>query len=74
MVYTSYDGIFTGGLLTFLLVLISILTIASLIWGILYTEMSQRKSKRNSILIVIINALLITFEIQLILLKANVII
>jgi hypothetical protein len=73
MVFTAYDGILTGGLLTFLLVLFAILSIAALIWFVLYIEMSQRKNWKLSISILLINSLLIAFEIQLILLKVNVV-
>lgn len=73
MVFTAYDGILTGGLLTFLLILFAILSIAAFIWFVLYIEMSQRKNWKLSITILVINSLLIAFEIQLILLKANVV-
>ena len=73
MVFTAYDGILTGGLLTFLLVLFAILAVAALIWFVLYIEMSQRKNWKLSIIILVINSLLIAFEIQLILLKVNVV-
>lgn len=73
MVFTAYDGILTGGLLTFLLVLFAILSVAALIWFILYIEMSQRKNWKLSIIILVVNSLIIAFEIQLILLKVNVV-
>lgn len=73
MVFTAYDGILTGGLLTFLLVLFAILSVAALIWFILYMEMSQRKNWKLSIIILVVNSLIIAFEIQLILLKVNVV-
>ncbi|MHA1551557.1 MAG: hypothetical protein ACTSUP_08155 [Candidatus Heimdallarchaeaceae archaeon] len=74
MVYTIYNGVITGGFLTFLLVLFSILTIVSIIWFILYIEMSQRRNWKLTALIVIITSLITAFEIQLILLQIGVII
>ncbi|MCK5304439.1 MAG: hypothetical protein KAJ72_04255 [Candidatus Heimdallarchaeota archaeon] len=74
MVYTIYNGVITGGFLTFLLVLFSILTIVSIIWFILYIEMSQRRNWKLTALIVVITSLITAFEIQLILLQIGVII
>ncbi len=73
MAYTAYNGLLTGGWLTFMVVVFSILTIASIIWFILYVEMSQRKNWKMITLLIIICALITAFEIQLILLKINVI-
>ncbi len=73
MVFTAYDGILTGGLLTFLLVLFAILSVIALIWFVLYIEMSQRKNWKLSVTILVTNSLIIAFEIQLILLKVNVV-
>ena len=73
MAYTAYNGLLTGGWLTFMVVVFSILTVASIIWFILYVEMSQRKNWKMVVLIVFICALITAFEIQLILLKINVI-
>ena len=73
MVYTAYNGLLTGGWLTFMVVVFSILTIASILWFILYVEMSQRKNWKMVVLIVFICAVITAFEIQLILLKMNVI-
>ncbi len=74
MVYTIYNGLITGGWLTFFLVLFSILTVASIIWFILYMEMSQRKTWKLTTLIVVITSLITAFEIQLILLQIGIII
>ncbi|MCK4897078.1 MAG: hypothetical protein KAS47_09720 [Candidatus Heimdallarchaeota archaeon] len=74
MVYTIYNGVLTGGWLTFFLVLFSILTVASIIWFILYIEMSQRRNWKLTTLIVVITSLITAFEIQLILLQIGVII
>ena len=74
MVYTIYNGLLTGGWLTFCLVLFSILTVASIIWFILYIEMSQRQSWKLTTLIVVITSLVTAFEIQLILLQLGIII
>ena len=74
MVYTIYNGVLTGGWLIFCLVLFSILTVASLIWLILYIEMSQRRNWKLTLLIVVITSLVTAFEIQLILLQIGVII
>ncbi|MCE7739176.1 MAG: hypothetical protein KAU62_11355 [Candidatus Heimdallarchaeota archaeon] len=73
MAYTAYNGLLTGGWLTFMVVVFSILTVASIIWFILYVEMSQRKNWKMVVLIVFICALITAFEIQLILLKTNVV-
>ncbi len=73
MVYTAYNGLLTGGWLTFMVVVFSILTVASILWFILYVEMSQRKNWKMVVLIVFICAVITAFEIQLILLKMNVI-
>ena len=73
MAYTPYKGIFTGGFLTFMVVFFGIIVIATLIWFFLYVEMSERKDWKTGVLISVINVLLIAFEIQLILLKTNVI-
>ncbi|MCE7749057.1 MAG: hypothetical protein GPJ51_11705 [Candidatus Heimdallarchaeota archaeon] len=73
MAYIAYNGLLTGGWLTFMVVVFSILTVASIIWFILYVEMSQRKNWKMVVLIVFICALITAFEIQLILLKINVI-
>lgn len=73
MAYTAYNGLLTGGWLTFMLVVFSILTVASILWFILYVEMSQRKNWKMVVLIVFICALITAFEIQLILLKIDVI-
>ena len=74
MVYTIYNGLITGGWLTFFLVLFSILTVVSIIWFILYIEMSQRQNWKLTTLIVVITSLVTAFEIQLILLQIGVII
>ena len=74
MVYTIYNGVLTGGWLTFFLVLFSILTVASIIWFILYIEMSQRRSWKLTTLILVITSLVTAFEIQLILLQIGIII
>ncbi len=73
MAYTAYNGLLTGGWLTFMVVIFSILTVISILWFILYVEMSQRKSWKMVVLIVFICAVITAFEIQLILLKMNVI-
>ncbi|MHA2358247.1 MAG: hypothetical protein ACXABK_05720 [Candidatus Heimdallarchaeaceae archaeon] len=73
MAFTPYSGIFTGGFLTFMVVLFAILSVASIIWFLLYIEMSQRKTVKLTIVFLIITSLLIAFEIQLILLSAGVI-
>ncbi|MHA1217947.1 MAG: hypothetical protein ACTSSN_05300 [Candidatus Heimdallarchaeaceae archaeon] len=73
MAYTAYNGLLTGGWLTFMVVVFSILTVASIIWFIMYVEMSQRKNWKMVVLIVFICAVITAFEIQLILLKMNVI-
>lgn len=73
MVYTAYNGLLTGGWLTFMVVVFSILTVASILWFIMYVEMSQRKNWKMVALIVFICAVITAFEIQLILLKMNVI-
>lgn len=73
MAYTAYNGLLTGGWLTFMVVVFSILTVASILWFILYVEMSQRKNWKMVVLIVFICALITAFEIQLILLKTNVV-
>ncbi len=73
MAVTGYDGIFTGGLLTFMLVIFTILTIASIIWLILYVEMSQNKTWKMTLSISIITAIVTAMEIQLILIKSNII-
>jgi len=73
MVYTMYNGLLTGGWLIFFLVLFSILTVASIIWFILYIEMSQRRTWKLTLLIVVITSLVTAFEIQLILLQIGVI-
>jgi len=73
MAYTAYNGLLTGGWLTFMVVVFSILTVASILWFILYVEMSQRKNWKMVVLIVFICAVITAFEIQLILLKMNVI-
>ncbi len=74
MVYTIYNGVLTGGWLTFCLVLFSILTVASIIWLLLYIEMSQRRTWKLTTLIVVITSLVTAFEIQLILLVLGVIV
>jgi len=74
MVYTIYNGVLTGGWLTFFLVLFSILTVASIIWLLLYIEMSQRRNWKLTTLIVVITSLVTAFEVQLILLVLGVII
>ncbi|MCG3225163.1 MAG: hypothetical protein H7647_11900 [Candidatus Heimdallarchaeota archaeon] len=74
MVYTIYNGVLTGGWLTFCLVLFSILTVASIIWLLLYIEMSQRQNWKLTTLIVVITSLVTAFEVQLILLVLGVII
>ncbi|MCG3226033.1 MAG: hypothetical protein H7645_03880 [Candidatus Heimdallarchaeota archaeon] len=73
MAYTPYSGIFTGGFLTFMVVFFGIITLLTLIWFFLYVEMSERKDWKTGVLISVINVLLIAFEIQMILLKTNVI-
>ncbi|MCG3258139.1 MAG: hypothetical protein H7644_00170 [Candidatus Heimdallarchaeota archaeon] len=73
MAYTAYNGLLTGGWLTFMVVIFSILTVISILWFILYVEMSQRKNWKMVVLIVFICAVITAFEIQLILLKMNVI-
>ncbi len=73
MVYTPYNGIFTSGFLTFMVVFFGIISLATLIWFFLYVEMSERKDWKTGVLISVVNVLLIAFEIQLILLKVNVI-
>ena len=72
MVYTAYNGVLHGGWLTFCLVIFSILTIAAIIWFLLYIEMSQRKSWKMTSIIVVICSLVTAFEIQLILLQVGV--
>ena len=74
MVYTIYNGVLTGNWLIFFLVLFSILTVASVIWFILYIEMSQKRNWKLTLLIVVITSLITAFEIQLILLQIGVII
>lgn len=74
MVYTIYNGLLTGGWLIFFLVLFSIMTVASIIWFILYIEMSQRRNWKLTLLILVIISLVTAFEIQLILLQIGVII
>ena len=73
MAYEEYNGLLTGGWLTFVLVLFAILSVAAILWFILYVEMSQRKNWKMVIGIVVICALLTAFEIQLILLKTNIV-
>jgi hypothetical protein len=74
MVYTIYNGVLTGNWLIFFLVLFSILTVASVIWFILYIEMSQKRSWKLTTFIVVITSLITAFEIQLILLQIGIII
>lgn len=74
MVYTIYNGVLTGNWLIFCLVLFSILTVASVIWFILYIEMSQKRNWKLTLSIVVITSLITAFEIQLILLQIGVII
>lgn len=74
MTYTAYDGLISSsGWLTFWLVLFSILTVAALTWFFLYIEHSQNKNKKTTTLIIVINALIIAFELQLIFLRINVV-
>ena len=74
MTYTAYDGIFSSaGWLTFWIILFAILALASLTWFFLYIEQSQNRNWKTTTLIVIITALLVTFEIQLLLFRANVV-
>lgn len=73
MAYTSYNGIFTGGLLTFMVVFFGILAFAAILWFLFYVEMSQRKNWKTIVMILVLNSLLVAFEIQMILLKVNVI-
>ena len=73
MAFTEYSGIITGGLLTFLLVLFIILAIASIIWFLLYIEMSQQRNWKMSTIIVVLASLTIAFAIQLILIKIGII-
>ena len=73
MAFTEYSGIITGGLLTFLLVLFIILAIASIIWFLLYIEMSQQRNWKMSTIIVVIASLTTAFAIQLILIKIGII-
>jgi hypothetical protein len=73
MAFTPYNGIFTGGFLTFMVIFFGIIALFTLIWFFLYVEMSERKDWKTGVLISVINVLLIAFEIQLILLKTNII-
>lgn len=73
MAVISYAGIFAGGWLTFMLVVFTILTLASIIWLILYVEMSKNKTWKLTLFIAIITAIVTAMEIQLILIKSNVI-
>ena len=73
MVFTAYNGIITGGLLTFLLVLFLILAIASIIWFFLYIEMSQKRNWKMSTMIIVITCLTTAFAIQLVLIKIGVV-
>ncbi len=73
MAVTGYDGIFTGGWLTFMLVIFTILTIASVVWLVLYVEMSKNKTWKMTLSIAIITAIVTAMEIQLILIKSNII-
>ena len=73
MVYAAYKGMLFGGWLTFLLVLFIILSIAFILWFILYVEMSQRKNWKMVTIIIVLSSLIVAFTIQLILLKSNVI-
>ena len=73
MVFTEYNGLITGGFLTFLLVLFIILSIASIIWFFLYIEMSQQRNWKLSTLIIVLTSLVTAFTIQLILIKIGVI-
>ena len=73
MAVISYAGIFAGGWLTFMLVVFSILTLASIIWLILYVEMSKNKTWKLTLFIALITAIVTAMEIQLILIKSNVI-
>ena len=73
MVYVANRGLIFGGWLTFLLVLFAILALACIVWFLLYVEMSQRKNWKMIVVGIIISSMIIAFELQLILLKANVI-
>ncbi len=73
MVFTVYNGVFSGGFLTFLMVLFCILAVASIIWFLLYIEMSQQRNWKLSTLIIVITSLFTAFAIQLILVKIGVI-
>ena len=73
MAVTGYDGIFAGGWLTFMLVIFTILTIASVVWLILYVEMSKNKTWKMTLSVALITAIVTAMEIQLILIKSNVI-
>jgi len=73
MAYEAYNGLLTGGWLTFVLVLFAILSVAAITWFIFYVEMSQRKNWKMVTLIIVLNSLIVAFAIQLILLKSSVI-
>jgi len=72
MVYIAYKGILTGGWLIFFLVVFSILAIVGLVWLFLYVETSQRREWKTTTLLIVGNALILAFEIILILVKAGV--
>lgn len=62
-----------GGWLIFLIVLFTILSIASIIWLVLYVETSQRKNWKVLTFIVIITAIILAFELEFVLLQNNII-
>ena len=70
---STYRGILSGGILSFFTIIFVIAAILGIVWFVFYYEVSREKTRKNTIIGIILTSTVVGLAIQLILAKNGIV-
>ncbi|MHA1912006.1 MAG: hypothetical protein ACTSYA_09945 [Candidatus Kariarchaeaceae archaeon] len=70
---STYRGILSGGFLSFFAMVFTIAAVGAIVWFVFYYEVSREKTRKNTIIGIILTSTVVGLALQLVLAKNGVI-
>jgi len=70
---STYRGILAGGWLSFFTMIFTIAAVGAIIWFVFYNEVSREKTRKNTIIGIILTSIVVGLAIQLTLAKNGIV-
>ena len=70
---STYRGILSGGFLSFFTMIFTIAALGAIVWFVFYYEVSREKTRKNTIIGIILTSTVVGIALQLILAKNGIV-